>query len=328
MSLKEVFNAAALGLERDIKVLYRGALTNDDLMWIVECDPIDLGKLMLSPRRWVKRLGDLPDWNTPYGDLIQAPTLLPHFVMELSQVAAPGESGRVIIEGISGTGLITVRPSKIGSIQLFLQIPYVLKEVRKAVPPVKGLKESSIHFLRGYAEQIANSSKDFHRAYGIDWDYMARDMQHGPGHYKEYKINVDTSDNKTGHFYGHMNVFDKRFEDPALRVSKVAAFACGRCWHQEGYIKMLDTKLTHTVTNVRTKERTPLAKGHVVQPTPIPLTATGTTSTGMTILYAGTDPSSNEACDVTNGPFTGSASDGTGTATPMTTVVKDYAAPV
>jgi hypothetical protein len=210
-----------------VHILYAGNLADDDFMWIVECTIEEFQKMLNSPTAWVQQLSTLPDWhlagsNTP----APPPVLLKNFTMRIQQREKDSPSDLITIQGISNTGIVSVRASH-----------------ASAVLGVENLK--SFRERDTYASVEDDRPASEATAFSTYWDDLAYDASTA-SHKKLYAVNVDTTDLR---YYGHFEITLPGQGTTASRLAAASAFILAFGSDPQGFTNMLNT-LEQTTTYI------------------------------------------------------------------------------
>ena len=183
-----------------VHILYAGNLADDDFMWIVECTIEEFQKMLTAPTDWVNQLSTLPDWHMAGSSIAPPPpVLLKNFTMRIQQREKDAPSDLITIQGISNTGIISVRASH-----------------ASAVMGVENLK--SFRELDTYASVGDDAPSSTTSAFTTYWSQIAYDASTA-SQKKLFAVNVDTTDLR---YYGH---FEITLPGEGTTASRLAAIA-------------------------------------------------------------------------------------------------------
>lgn len=281
-----------------VHVLYAGNLADDDFMWIVECTIEEFHKMLNYPTEWVSGLSTLPDWQY-VGTQKPAPppVLLKHFTMRIRQRGDDAASDLITIQGISRTGIVTVRASKASAVV----------GVRNLTTFRDGAQTASVSEDASFMDPPAAVLAGF-------WDGIAYDPTNAPTYKKQYAVNVDTTDSR---YYGHFEICQPGTSDPQERIAQTAAFILALGSDPQGFTSMLNG-LDQTTLYIN--------EGGVVRGTPIAMAPPPNTPDGPQILYTSLDDDTEASCMILDGPYDPSHGPGGtgGTGTVDNPIVKKY----
>ncbi len=209
-----------------VHVLYAGNLADDDFMWIVECTIEEFQKMLGAPVAWVKNLSTLPDWHmVGRSDPAPPPVLLDHFTMRIQQREKDAPTDLITIQGISYTGIISVRASYASAVVGVQNLgTFADRDIFASV-------ESD---LPDQASNPPSSSSPF----SSFWNDMAYDASNGPTYKKKYAVNVDTTDAR---YYGHFEVCPLGTSTASQRLAQAAAFILALGSDPQGCATMLNS---------------------------------------------------------------------------------------
>lgn len=204
-----------------VHVLYAGNLADDDFMWIVECTIEEFQKMLNSPVEWVNGLSTLPDWHLAGKDRspAPAPVLLKNFTMRIQQRDNDSPSDLITIQGISYTGILSVRASHASAVM--------------GVQNLQTFRDGGPAYTLANTDDVPDDASPFDSY----WASIAVDPS-TPSKKKLYAVNVDTMDAR---YYGHFEITLPGEGTPASRVAAAAAFILALGSDPQGFANMLNT---------------------------------------------------------------------------------------
>lgn len=102
-------NETGSSLSSPNEVLFAGNLADDDMTWAVRCPSTEFAELVRRPVEWVAARVDLPGWTLfDTGERAPVPVLAREFCMNVRPAEVPDALGGLVVQGISGTNLLTV----------------------------------------------------------------------------------------------------------------------------------------------------------------------------------------------------------------------------
>ncbi len=187
-----------------IEVLLAGNIADDDMMWVVRCPATELPRLVRSPVEWVAALARLPGWLY-FGTEEPAPmpVLTRDFAVSVQIAGASDPSGRIVVQGISGTNALTV-VADAGSAAVVA--------AALGVPNVPG---------QGPFQAF--------------WDDVSKDRANPPSMRKRLPVNVATPISR---FFAHFEILDPS-ETPDQRALRTATYLLAAALDPAGHAAML-----------------------------------------------------------------------------------------
>lgn len=209
-----------------VHILYAGNLADDDFMWIVECTIEEFQKMLNSPVAWVQQLSTLPDWHMQ-GSSTPAPppVLLKNFTMRIQQREKDSPSDLITIQGISNTGIVSVRASHASAVM--------------GVENLKSFRDRDTYASVGETPPTGTTT------FSSYWADLAYDAS-TPSQKKLYAVNVDTTDLR---YYGHFEITLPGQGTTASRLAAATAFILALGSDPLGFAEMLNT-LDQTTTYI------------------------------------------------------------------------------
>ncbi|HWA83629.1 MAG TPA: hypothetical protein VG820_09360, partial [Fimbriimonadaceae bacterium] len=103
----------------DLTVLFCENIADDDFIWSVQTSTTGLLNFLFNPAAWVNSLARCSGWRSIEGDPMPAATRPKPFEIRIDQPpASVVDSSKVIIQGISTTGVVTIRPGSTAAFEL------------------------------------------------------------------------------------------------------------------------------------------------------------------------------------------------------------------
>jgi len=306
---------------------YAHRIADDDYLWIVNGTLCDLHDLILDPCTWVRNLYNLKGWKDYAGNRLPPVSLLPNFVINISELKPSATSTGlepITFQGISGTGIINVQPVRDQSTAIFARDPEFQDVVARMLADGEdgpaGSAFSGIDIKKFKAEWTSNVfGKHVYRTY--------LRFLHGRLHHTQQFIDGIADDNSK-RFFLH-----KRFLGPGIpasvRSARIACHIVGFALNPQEYIN--ETKgLTQRIIEVPVPLTGAVARGPITlrlpnaDPTGVPrvkLTPTTPVDVPRVVSsYMTSSGSTAEVCDAITGDL--DSNPATGCVGSIT--VKDY----
>ncbi len=194
-----------------IEVLFAGDLAADDPLWVVRCSVEALHAMFVNPVAWVAALIDLPGWLIlGTGDKAPVPVLTNDFAMVAERTETTDPDGWVLVQGISGTNVLTLVASRNAAIQ-------------------------------SAQLDVGGGGDDPFAAF---WKAVGSDPSNQPSGRKPYPVVVLEDQAR---WYGHFEIRDP-VTTPAELARRIASFLLASLYDPAGYAAMLsglDQKTVH-----------------------------------------------------------------------------------
>jgi hypothetical protein len=297
---------------KPLKLRYAGNLATDDFLWIVEGSTHHLIDLIKRPRAWVRGLGSIPHWpKTQHCRPFPKPKLKKHFTMrfgQFKQEPTKENPAPILIQGISGTGMITAFATERATAKMALSL---LSEMRLIGVDKRALSTLMSTEIMKELERGIYSNKAHSTFLNLLRDCEEFSMGDAP-----MNVNVDVDNAR---FFAHRCIYHPSQNlGAAIRAHIVGLYLCGNACRTDAYVESLSC-LECATRKIHSNGHIDYSTGHFVVHRP---SSQGLfTEPGIQFIYSGTDGSNEEICDVVDGT-TPQASPPDGTV--HTSTVKSY----
>ncbi|HVT12316.1 MAG TPA: hypothetical protein VHE55_08610 [Fimbriimonadaceae bacterium] len=279
-------------------ILFCENIAKDDFIWVAKTDADGLKEFLFKPTTWVHSLKDCPGWLTIEGEpkpSVASLTTPFHICVDHPSKASAGTGG-VVIEGISGTGFVRVKPGGNAARNLIESLSSVRAVVATMVADSTKSTVSRVQMARTVL-------------FDTFWDQFRTS---GPNGTRQIDVFVDESD---GIFYGHLPIWSDSDATNWDKPTLLATFLATAFTDPEGYVAMLN-QCEIGVTILQPNGSYMVKRPRTLAADDPPMFALPDGEIIYNYMSDGT--SDCEACDIVDGTY------GPSTCTITTSTLKDY----